>query len=106
MKKIINFLKESNRWLHLIGGALAALAVAFLSQMILVAFGATIAIPLIAILAISLIAVALEIKDVQGGGKFDWTDLAVTIIGAILSLIPICFFSVTSNLGMVLFKML
>ena len=29
MKKIINFLKESNRWLHLMGGALAALAVAF-----------------------------------------------------------------------------
>ena len=92
MKKIINFLKESNRWLHLIGGALAALGVAFLSLMILVTFGATIAIPLIAILAVSLIAVALEIKDVQGGGKFDWTDLSVTIIGAILILIPICFF--------------
>lgn len=60
MKKIINFLKESNRWLHLIGGALAALAVAFLSLMILVAFGAIIAIPLIAIQAVSFIAVALE----------------------------------------------
>ena len=58
-----------------------------------------------AILAVSLIAVTLEIKDVQGGGKFDWTDLAVTIIGAILILIPICF-SVTSNLDMVIFKML
>ena len=92
MKKIINFLKESNRWLHLIGGALAALAVALLSLMILVTFGTTIAIPLIAILAVSLIAVALEIKDVQCGGKFDWTDLAVTIIGAILILIPFCFF--------------
>jgi hypothetical protein len=60
--------------------------------MILVTFvGATIAIPLIAILAVSLIAVTLEIKDVQGGGKFDWTDLAVTIIGAILITIPIFF---------------
>ena len=77
MKKIINFLKNSNRWLHLICGALAALAVAFLSLMILVAFGAIIAIPLIAIQAVSFIAVALEIKDVQGGGKFDLTDLAV-----------------------------
>jgi hypothetical protein len=92
MKEIIRFLKNSNRWLHLICGALAALAVAFISLIILVTFGATIAIPLIAILAVSLIAVAHEIKDVQGGGKFDWTDLAVTIIGAILILIPICFF--------------
>ena len=92
MKKIIKILKESNRWLLLIDGALAALGVAFLSLMILVAFGAIIAIPLIAILAVSLIAVALEIKDVQGGGKFDWTDLAVTIIGALLILIPICCF--------------
>lgn len=91
MKKIINFLKESNRWLHLIGGALDALAVAFLSLMILVAF-AIIAIPLIAIQAVSFIAVALEMKDVQGGGNFDWTDIAVTIIGAILILIPICCF--------------
>lgn len=90
MKKIINFLKESNRWLHLIGGALAALAVAFLSLMILVAFGAIIVIPLIAIQAVPFIAVALEMKDVQGGGKFDWTDIAVTIIGVIL--IPICCF--------------
>ena len=92
MKKIINFLKESNRWLHLIVGALAALAVAFLSLMILVAFGAIITIPLIAIQSVSFIAVALEMKDVQGGGKFDWTDIAVTIIGAILILIPICCF--------------
>lgn len=90
MKKIINFLKESNRWLHLIGGAVAALAVAFFSLMIFVAFGAIIAIPLIAIQAVSFIAVALEMKDVQGGGKFDWTDIEVTIIGAIL--IPICCF--------------
>lgn len=92
MKKIINFLKESNRWLHLIGGALAALGVAFLSLMILIAFGAIIAIPLIAIQAVSFIAVALEVKDVQAGSKFDWTDIAVTIIGAILILIPICCF--------------
>lgn len=92
MKKIINFLKESNRWFHLIGGALAVLAVAFLSPMILVTFGAIIAISLIAIQAVSFIAVALEMKDVQGGGKFDWTDLAVTIIGSILILIPICIF--------------
>ena len=92
MKKIINFLKESNRWLHLIGGALAALAVAFLSLMILIAFGAIIAIPLIAIQAVSFIAVALEVKDVQAGSKFDWTDIAVTIIGAILIHIPICCF--------------
>lgn len=90
MKKIINFLRESNRWFHLIGGALAALTVAFLSLMILVAFGAIIAIPLIAIQAVSFIAVAFEMKDVQRGSKFDWTDIAVTIIGAIL--IPICCF--------------
>ena len=92
MKKIINFLKESNRWIHLIGGALAALAVAFLSHIILVTYSATIAIHLIAILAVLLIAVALEIKDIQGGSKFDRTDIAVTIIGAILILIPICCF--------------
>ena len=92
MKKIIKFLKESNRWLHLRGGALAALGVAFLSLMILVAFGAIIAIPLIAIQSVSFIAVALEIKDVQAGGKFDWTDIAVTIVGAIIILIPICCF--------------
>ena len=60
--------------------------------MILVAFGATIAIHIIAILAVLVIAVALEIKDVQGGGRFYWTDIAVTIIGAILILIPICCF--------------
>ena len=92
MKKIVNFLKESNRWLHLIGGALAALAIAFLYLMLLIAFGATIAIHLITILAALLIAVALEIKDVQGGDRFVWTDFAVTIIGAFIILIPICCF--------------
>ena len=92
MKKILIFLKESNRWLHLIGGVLAALGVAFLSLMILVAFGVIFAIPLLTIQAVSFIAVALEIKDVQAGGNFDWIDIAVTIVGAIIILIPICCF--------------
>ena len=47
----------------MIGGALAVLAVGFVSLMILVAFGAIIAIPLMAIQNFSFIAVMLEMKD-------------------------------------------
>ena len=105
MKKIINFLKESNRWLHLICGALAALAVAFLSLIILVDFDATIAIPLIAIQAVSFIAVVLEMKDVQGGVNLIGRTLPSQSLEQSLFSFPFVF-SVTSNLDMGLFKML
>lgn len=66
MKNIIQFFKDSNHYKHLIGGFILGL----LSNSIYCA-----------ILTGSSVAAALEYKDKLWGGKFDWIDLIITLIG-------------------------
>lgn len=67
MKKILEWLKASNRWKHLLGG-------------VLVGCGANGW--YCAVYAGCAVAGALELKDKLWGGKWDWVDLALTIAGA------------------------
>lgn len=61
---IPRWLKESNRWKHLVGGFILGLLLTIIS-------------PLTA-------AGSLEFKDRQWGGKWDWLDFAATCIGGII----------------------
>lgn len=67
MKKITNWLRESNRWKHLLGGALIGLCA---GSHYTTAYAAV------------LTAAALEHKDRAWGGAWDWTDFALTVAGA------------------------
>lgn len=64
--KLLNWLNESNRWKHIVGG----LGVALLAPSI--ACGAY---------SVAVVASALEFKDKQWGGKIDIIDWLMTIIG-------------------------
>lgn len=66
MKKIINWLAQSNRWKHLTFGIAVGLGADDWYCTEYVAFG---------------VAGSLELKDKLHGGKFDWIDLALTVIG-------------------------
>lgn len=66
MKKIINWLKQSNRGKHLIGG----FGIGLLSNDLYCAGLAGIG-----------VASALEFKDTQWGGKWDWIDWGLTVCG-------------------------
>lgn len=61
---IPQWLKESNRWKHLVGGFVLGLFLTFISS--LTAAG------------------CLEFKDRQWGGKWDWLDFAATCLGGIV----------------------
>ncbi|MCC8038200.1 MAG: hypothetical protein LIP02_08740 [Bacteroidales bacterium] len=65
--KLIQWLKESNRYKHLIGGTLVGL----LSDG-----------PYCAAYAAVLTASALEYKDKAHGGAWDWLDWLCTVAGA------------------------
>lgn len=66
MNKVINWFKESNRWKHLVGGcAIGALSNDWYC----------------AALAGLGTASALEFKDTQWGGKWDWIDWGITLAG-------------------------
>ena len=69
MKKVITWLKESNRYKHLIGG----MAIGLLSDdwycATLVGCG---------------VAFSLEYKDKAHGGIWDWIDLGLTMVGVIV----------------------
>lgn len=70
MNKIIEFLKQSNRYKHLIGGLLVGI----------LAFT-----PWTALYAAAVAASCLELKDKLKGGLWDWIDWSLTVIGGILS---------------------
>ena len=55
---------ESNRWKHFLGGIAVGLVITILG-----AIG---------------IAIGMEFKDKQWGGKWDWWDLTFTVIGGII----------------------
>lgn len=66
MKKILNFLKASNRYKHLIGGFAVGLCALDLWT---------------AIYATIVAASCLELKDKLYGNKWDWVDWALTLAG-------------------------
>ena len=69
MKKLKEWLCKSNRWKHLTGGMIIGFF----------AFGW-----FTAIYAGTLTAAALEFKDKAYGWKWDWTDLGLTLAGAVV----------------------
>ena len=70
MNKIIEFLKQSNRYKHLISGLLVGFAALN---------------PWTALYASIIAASCLELKDKLKGGLWDWIDWSLTVIGGILS---------------------
>lgn len=67
MRRLTDWLKESNRWKHLVGG----MAVGLLSAEVWAGLYA------------GLVAgAAMEMKDRMWGGKADLTDLLMTFVGA------------------------
>lgn len=69
MRKIFNWIKQSNRYKHLIGGCIIGLfACSWFT----------------AVYASGLVGVATEYKDKAHGGKFDWIDAAMTLLGGII----------------------
>ena len=66
MKKLIEFLRVSNRWKHLLGGALVGLC----------ALGAW-----TAVYAAVIAGSCLELKDRLRGCRWDWTDWVLTVAG-------------------------
>ena len=69
MEKAIDFLKESNRWKHLLGGFILGLLSSSLYCATLVGLST---------------GGALEFKDKSYSEKFDWIDLACTFVGALI----------------------
>lgn len=69
MKKIINWLKQSNRGKHLIGG----IAIGTGADSVYCAAYAGIG-----------VASALELKDKLWGGKWDWIDWSLTVAGVVI----------------------
>lgn len=66
MNKVSAWLMASNRWKHLAGGA----AIGFAADS---AFCAA--------YAVTGVAAALELKDRQWGGSWDWVDFSLTVAG-------------------------
>ena len=69
MKKVIEFLKKSNRWKHLLAGILLG----FLASTIYCAM-----------LTGTATGAALEFKDKEYGNTFDYIDVACTLVGTLL----------------------
>lgn len=69
MKKVIDWLKQSNRWKHIVGGIMVGLASNDWYCATLAGCG---------------IASALEYKDKAHGGSWDWIDWGLTIAGVIV----------------------
>lgn len=72
--KILNWLKTSNRWKHILGGA---------------AIGAFSGSDYCALYASILSAASLEYKDKAHGCEWDWIDFGLTVAGAIVGRLAI-----------------
>ena len=66
MRKLFTWLKESNRYKHLLGGIAIG---AFANSLYCAAYAGV------------GVATALELKDKLWGGKFDFIDLSLTLAG-------------------------
>lgn len=69
MKQIINWFKQSNRWKHFLGGII----IGVISNDVYCASLAGIG-----------VASALEFKDRQWGGQWDWLDWGLTVGGVVI----------------------
>lgn len=69
MNKLIKWFKTSNRWKHLLGGMLIGICANTWYCTLYAGVG---------------VAAALELKDKMWGGKWDWIDLSLTSIGAVI----------------------
>lgn len=67
--KVIEWLKASNRWKHLVGGLLIGLGADSWYCACYTGVG---------------VGAALELKDVLWGGSWDWIDLGLTAVGAVV----------------------
>lgn len=67
MKKIIEWLKYSNNWKHLVACLLISIVCGFIPAM--------------------LVGIAVEIKDKSWGGQFDWSDIRTDLLGACIGTI-------------------
>lgn len=67
MRKLFTWLKESNRYKHLLGGIAIG---AFANSLYCAAYAGV------------GVATALELKDKLWGGKFNFVDLSLTLAGA------------------------
>lgn len=76
LNSVIDWLKTSNRWKHLVGGACVACATTLLfpHDIFIGLWGSFIT------------ASSLEFKDVQWGGSWDWIDWSLTILGGVLTI--------------------
>ena len=77
MKKIIQWIKESNHYKHIICVGIVVI-IAYIIQLLNCP---------IEIIVGGAVAVSLEYKDYAHGGKFDWQDIIASMIGAIIVLI-------------------
>lgn len=66
MKNVIEWIKQSNRWKHLLGGVLVGLGSSDLYCAVYSGVG---------------IASALELKDKLWGSKIDIVDWSITLVG-------------------------
>ena len=66
MNKFFNWFKESNRWKHLLGGTLIGAGANDVYCAAYAGIG---------------VASALELKDKLWGGKFDFIDWLITVVG-------------------------
>lgn len=69
MNKVIMWFKTSNRWKHLLGGLIIGMGADDIYCAAYAGIG---------------IAAALELKDRQWGGKWDWTDFGLTTAGTVV----------------------
>lgn len=69
MRKLFKWLKESNRYKHLLGDIAIG---AFANSLYCAAYAGL------------GVAIALELKDKMWGGKFDIVDLSLTLVGTVI----------------------
>lgn len=82
MKKIKEWLMESNRYKHVIG----MLFVAAASILLLKSFDVAVMVCIMSTtLTCFFVGAAMEFKDQQAGGKFDWNDMLANGVGLVLA---------------------
>lgn len=77
MNKWLGWLKESNRPAHMKAGALVYVVMLVLCLLLGVSVSSSL---ILAFVATAIVAVAVDYKDKLWGSKFDWLDVAATVI--------------------------
>lgn len=77
LEKWLGWLKESNRPAHMKAGALVYVVMLVVCLLLGVSVSSSM---ILAFVATAIVAVAVDYKDKLWGGKFDWLDVAATVI--------------------------